>query len=202
MLDTESMLLVDDRESKLSESSCFLNQRMRADHECRRGSANDLRRLRAVACCHSSREKQRTNRERLEKLRNRPVMLLREKLGGRHERRLISILHREQRGEHSDNRLSTSDVALKQAMHFSRTAHVGENFPQRGVLRARELVRQTRLERARELALVLKSDSFSLLSRERVRSSMQQMNEQQFLECQPRPAFDRFGNRRRSVNFP
>ena len=57
-------------------------------------------------------------------------MLLGEQLGGRHDRRLIAVLHREQRREQRDDRLAAADVALQQALHAALAAHVGEDLAQ------------------------------------------------------------------------
>ena len=51
-----------------------------------------------------------------------------EQLGRRHDRRLIAVLHREQRGEQRDDGLSAADVALEQTLHAAVAAHVGEDL--------------------------------------------------------------------------
>jgi hypothetical protein len=51
-------------------------------------------------------------------------VLLGEDLGGRHERDLLSVLHRHDRGQHGDDRLAGADVTLQQPVHRPGTLHV------------------------------------------------------------------------------
>ena len=60
--------------------------------------------------------------------RERARVLLGEQLGGRHDRRLIAVLDREQRGEQRDDRLAAADVALQQAVHAAVARHVGDDL--------------------------------------------------------------------------
>ena len=63
--------------------------------------------------------------------RHRSHVLLGEQLGRRHDRRLIAVLDREQRGEQRDDRLAAADVALQQTLHAPIAAHVGDDLANR-----------------------------------------------------------------------
>ena len=74
-------------------------------------------------------------------------MLLGEDLGRRHERDLQPVLHRDQRREQRDDRLSRADVALQQAVHRMRLLQVVDDFLQRLLLAVGQLERQHRARR-------------------------------------------------------
>ena len=54
------------------------------------------------------------------------VMLLGEDLRGRHDAGLVTVLHRHKRGDHGDDGLAASHVALHQPVHGTapRSCHV------------------------------------------------------------------------------
>ena len=78
----------------------------------------------------------------------RARVLLGEQFGRRHDRGLVVVLDREQRGEQRDDRLAAPHVALQQAVHAQRAGHVLHDLARRAHLRAGELEREQRLELA------------------------------------------------------
>ena len=55
-------------------------------------------------------------------------MLLRQQLRRRHDRRLISVFHRQQRREERDDGFPAADIALQQTMHLAVAGHVGDDL--------------------------------------------------------------------------
>ena len=81
--------------------------------------------------------------QRREQARHRAHMLFGEQLGRHHDRRLISVLDREQRGEQRDDRLAAADVALQQPLHATVAASCRATISRiDAYLRAGELKRQ------------------------------------------------------------
>ena len=69
-------------------------------------------------------------------------MLCRQNLRGRHQRRLVSVFHGHQHGLQRHNGLARPHIALQQAAHGARLAHVGHNLAQAALLRRRGMKRQ------------------------------------------------------------
>jgi len=66
------------------------------------------------------------------------VMLLRQQLGGRHQRRLGTGFHRPQRGGGGDDRFTGADIALQQPQHRPGPSQISPNFLQNPPLGAGE----------------------------------------------------------------
>ena len=129
LLDTEAVLLVDDREPEVRELRVAVEQRVRADEDVDLarvepgGDAAALGRGRAVRQqrdAHGPVGEQRAlgrDGQPVEQPQRTEVVLFGEHLGRRHERALVAALHRdEQRGERDDG-LARTDVALQQPVH-------------------------------------------------------------------------------------
>jgi hypothetical protein len=69
-------------------------------------------------------------------------VLLRQDFGGRHERRLQSVLHRDERREQCDDRLACADVALQQPVHRPRALQVLHDLLHRVPLTCGQLERK------------------------------------------------------------
>ena len=120
----EAMLLVDDRETEPLERDGLLHQRVRPDDHldlARRESGEDLLRARTG---DARGEKRVPRPAACEQRRERPVVLLRQKLGRRHERGLRARGDRDARRERGDDGLSRPDIALEQARHRHRPREV------------------------------------------------------------------------------
>ncbi len=75
------------------------------------------------------------------------IMLLGQDFGGRHERNLESIFHRNDGRFEGHDSLARSDIALQQAAHGDRFFHVGRNFLEHALLRGGGMERQDLLDR-------------------------------------------------------
>src|SRR6266581_6228552 len=109
----ETVLFVNDRKAEALERHALLDERVRAydDFElARREAREDLLTGRAG----DARGEQRVTRTVREESRERTMMLLREQLGRRHERRLRTRCHRDARGQRRDHGLARSHVAFEQ----------------------------------------------------------------------------------------
>src|SRR4051794_27745588 len=104
------MLLVDGNESELREHRALLHERVCADYKQWNFFTHSLRCVRALPRVQAPGYKQRLNSKRLQQPGDGPEMLLGQKLCGRHDRGLISVLHREQRGKEGDDCFSAPDV--------------------------------------------------------------------------------------------
>ena len=138
MLDTEAMLLVDRDETEPGKHRALLDERVSPDYQQWRVRAHLLRSCRPFFRVETSGHENRLNVERLEQLRDRPIVLLSEKLSWHHHSCLISVLHCEQRCEESDYRLPASDITLQHAMHLPVAAHVVDDLANRAHLRLSE----------------------------------------------------------------
>jgi len=76
----------------------------------------------------------------------RPRMLLGEDLGRRHERGLVPVLDREERGAERDRRLAAPDVALEEPVHRLGLAHVEGDLLDGALLRRGQRPGQLRLD--------------------------------------------------------
>ncbi len=200
LLDAESVLLVDRREPETRERRGLLHERVRPDHQhglvSRQPRGDRLAPLRGEA----SRQQHRLDAERGEQSAHRDDVLLGEQLRRHHDRGLPPVLDGEHRGEQRDDRLAAPDVALEQPLHSAVAAHVGDDLPDRPRLRARELERERFAQCRRQLPFVLEANAGAMLARELLGPLVQQMNEEQLLEREARPAVHRLGQRRRPVH--
>ena len=83
------------------------------------------------------------------------VMLARQQLGRRHERRLRAGLDADQHGEEGDQRLAAADIALQQPDHALGLGHVGLDLAGREDLAGRQLERQRRQRALLQAAVAL-----------------------------------------------
>ncbi len=122
------MLFVDDGEAEPVESHGFLDEGVRPHGEMRlsggdRGKASPLLPRR-----QTSREQRHRHGKVAEKGRNRAGMLLRQNLGGGHQRRLEARVDGTQRGEERYDRLSGADVTLDESVHRAGRGHILPDF--------------------------------------------------------------------------
>src|SRR6266566_5186613 len=129
----ETVLLINDRKTETLERDALLDQRVRADDDlelARCEVGEDLLAGRAG----DARGEQRVTRTTREKNRERTMMLLRQQLRRRHERRLRTGGHRDARGQRRDHGLARSHVALEQARHRHAFAEVLADLVERTAL--------------------------------------------------------------------
>src|SRR4029453_9328541 len=100
-------------------------------------------------------------------------MLFREQLRGHHDGGLIAVLDREHCREERDDGLSASDFALKEALHATIAAHVGDDLADRSHLCTGQLVRERLAETRGELAPVDEGDATTTFGAGRLRPLMQ-----------------------------
>ena len=141
------MLLVDDHEAERLEPHRFLYQGVRAHHQVHLAGGDRL--ARAAALGGGKTPGQQGDPE--PRARQQPLhggeVLLGEDFGGRHERDLLPVLHREHRREQSNDGLAGTDIALQQAVHRMGALHVVGNLLQRHALTRRQPKRQHGPER-------------------------------------------------------
>ena len=86
-------------------------------------------------------------------------MLRRQNLRRRHQRHLVAVLDRNDRGFQRHDRLARTDVALQQAPHRHRLCHVLGDFFQHTLLCSRGMKRQNPFHRARTRSLISNAHS-------------------------------------------
>ena len=86
-------------------------------------------------------------------------MLLSENFRRRHQCDLIPILDRDDGGFESDDSFPRADIALQQAAHGRRFFHIGGDFLQHPLLRARGMERENFLDGGAGAIVQLKSNS-------------------------------------------
>ena len=118
LVDAEAVLLVDDRDGEAVELDGGLDQRVRADEQlaarrwraCRAGRRGGRRRVEPVSSAACT---QLARHQRLQ----RGEVLLGERLGRRHQRRLRAVLDRAQHRVERDDGLARADLAHQQPLH-------------------------------------------------------------------------------------
>ena len=112
----------------------------------------------------------------------RDIVLLREHLGGRHERALPAALHaHQQRGDGHDG-LARPHVALEQAVHGMRAGQVGRQLIDRVALGARERERKRVVEAVHELAVDRVTDALCLALQRALAHHQRELQPQQLVE--------------------
>ena len=99
LLDPETMLLVDHHQSEPLKRDALLKQRVGTDNDSRLAGGNPLSHRGLLGRGLPPEEQLRLEIERSQQRFQRGPVLLGQQLGGRHERRLEVVLHRQQHGE-------------------------------------------------------------------------------------------------------
>ena len=146
------MLLVDHREPEIGECDALLKQRMGADRDVDRPSANAASEARRAAALSRPVMSAMRKADACRQRRHALVVLAGENLGRRHHRRLPAgfdhLRHRQQR----DDGLARSDVALQQPQHALLGSQIGADVVDRLALRAGQRKGQGGLEAPRQSA--------------------------------------------------
>src|SRR5262249_51269668 len=122
--------------------------------------------------------------ERLEQSSNAAHVLLGEELRGDHDRGLVSVLDREQRGEQRDDGLAAADVALQQPLHAAVAGHIGDDLANGAHPRAGELERKTLAQLRGERAPVDELNARPMGARELLRALLKKLDEEQLFESE------------------
>ena len=122
------------------------------------------------------------HREVAEQIANRDIVLLREHLGGRHQRALVAALHAHQQRGDGNHGLARPDVALEQPVHRVRAGQVGRQLTDRIALGARERERKRVVEAAHQLAVDLVTDALRLTLQRALAHHQRELQPQQLVE--------------------
>ena len=141
LLDPEAVLLVDDGDGEIGEDHVPLDQRMRADCDLRRSRLDLGARL---LCARAPGQEQGPHPELRADPLDREEMLLRERLGRRHQRALTPGLDGPKKGVERDRGLAGADVPLEQPLHRSRLRQVGVDLRDGALLILGQRERQRR----------------------------------------------------------
>ena len=139
-------------------------------------------------------------RERGEQPLERHRVLLGQELGGRHQRRLEIVLHREQHGEQRHDRLAGTHVAHQQPVHPIGRGHVGGDLPQGTLLIVGQLPGQRLAEAGREIAADGERHAAPAPLRHGAGPNEHELQVQQLVECEPPAAQLRFERGRGPVD--
>ena len=132
LVDAEAVLLVDDRDGEPVERHGVLDQRVRADQQlelarsraCRAGRRGGAPGVEPVSSAAG------TSSPGISALQRREV-LLGERLGGRHQRRLRAVLDRAQHRVQRDHGLAGAHLAHQQPLHRAAGGEVGVDLGHR-----------------------------------------------------------------------
>ena len=164
LLDPEAMLLVDHHRAEAGEAHPFLDEGVGADGDVDGAvgePGEDLPPFRPGDAVGEQRHPQGTAAEEVvgvghldtvEQSADARGVLLGQHLGRRHERSLMTALHRGEQHAHRHDRLAATDVALQQAVHRMRSGQVGLDLGDRALLGSGEREGQMRMERLHERA--------------------------------------------------
>ncbi len=128
------------------------------------------------------------------------MVLLRQQLRGRHERRLIAVFDREQHAEEGHDRLPGPHVPHEQPVHADRGRHVGRDLPHGAALGGGEGKGELRLESGRQVLFQLEADSRAGTFRQGARARLHELLIEEFVEREPPASFFRRGDARRPVD--
>ena len=131
------MLLVHDHHAQFVELDFLLDQGVRPNHELGIALRDVTAGLALAIVFHGAGQENDAIACAFENTASREIMLLREDFGGRHQRNLISVLHRDNCGFEGNDGFARAYVALQQAAHGKRFLHVGGDFLQHPLLRRR-----------------------------------------------------------------
>ena len=158
---------------------------MRANHELNR-SGGDFRELVPPRRRGGRPGQQRDAKpRRLQQPRQRHEVLLRQNFGRRHERHLLAILHRHQRGEQGDDRLARSDVALQEPVHRLRPLQVFDNLLEGLSLPRRQAERQHAPDRFADPIVDVCGDRFDFAGSKTAARDHSRLKQERLLEYQP-----------------
>ena len=139
--DAEAVLLVDHDQAEAIELDFFLDQRVGADDQLRFAAIDQPAGKPLAVRVERAGQQHDTGfaAGALEQFSGGQEVLGGEDLGGRHEGGLVTVFHGDQHGLQRDDGFARADVALQQAAHRARSAHVGDDLAQSTLLRGRRM---------------------------------------------------------------
>ena len=156
---SEAMLFVHNDEAELGELHCFLDQRVRANHQLCIALRNMASRCPLAIFFQRTGEENHAVSLRFEQLARGEIVLGCKDLCGRHKSGLKAILHCDHRGFEGDESLARADVALQQAAHGNGRLHVSGDFAQYFFLRCRWTEREKAFDRVAYPFIQLEADA-------------------------------------------
>ena len=177
----EFVLLVDHYQSKILEGNRVIEQRVSADDDLR--LALDFEVIAFVTITRSQRD---ANSQRLQPAPECQIMLLCQNLRGSHQRSLATRADGQQHGRHRHEGFPGTHVALQQPVHRPGHPHVGEDFPDRTLLRLREIEGKTCVE-SLEKRSALPQHASSLLAVAGPPPRDVELQDEELLERKPPP---------------
>jgi hypothetical protein len=118
--DAETMLLVDHDQTQRPKSYALLDERVRTDDQADLTRGDGFQKIVSLTLLERRGQKSDPIPGSTQNPRDVREMLLRQHLGGNHERDLRPVFHHDHRRQDGDNRLSRADVALQQPLHRAR----------------------------------------------------------------------------------
>ena len=132
--DAEAMLLVDHGDGEIGEVDLLLDERVRADDDLRVPRCDELAGGCMLLRAERAREERHAHSERRAQLVDRQEVLLRERLGRRHERSLTPDLDRAEERVQRDDRLARPHVALQETLHGNVAVEIRVDLGHRSFL--------------------------------------------------------------------
>ena len=142
LVDTETVLLVDNDQADIAECNLVLEQRVGADHDHRPGGSQARQYVFLLIARLFPGQQRYRDADRREPLPDIEIMLVRKYFRRGHQGNLVAGTDNQQRCDSGHHGLAGTDIALDQAQHRRRFQHVLADFPQDPLLRARQFERQ------------------------------------------------------------
>jgi hypothetical protein len=194
------VLLVDHHETEAMELHGFLQERVGADDDSHRADRQLPPHRPLLRSGQASDQQAGLDVERSEQLLERRVVLLGEQLGRRHERRLISVLHREHHPEQRDDGLARADVPHEQPVHSLGRRHVADELLQRQALIAGQRPGQPLAQAGGQVALDLELHPGAASFRDVAGAAEHELEVEQLVEREPAAPSLGVGDRGRMVD--
>ncbi len=200
LLHPEAMLLVDHGQPEPLEGHGILEQGMGTDHDAGGTLRQALAPVGLLRCRQPAQQELRFHGQRCEQSGQGGGMLLGEQFRGRHQRRLVAILHGEQHGPQRDDGLAGADIAHEEAVHPLRRPHVGGDVANGGGLVLGERPGQRSDEPVREIVPDGERHALAGPLGQQPRPRQHELQVHQFVERQPAPPFLRIVETRRVMH--
>ena len=142
LVDTETVLLVDNDQADIAECNLVLEQRVGSDRNHWPGRTQARQHLFLLIARLFPGQQGHRDTDRREPLPDIEIMLVRKDFRRGHQGNLVAGTDNQQRGDSGHHGLAGTDIALDQAQHRRRFQHVLADFCQDPLLRARQLERQ------------------------------------------------------------
>ena len=142
LLDTETVLLVDNGQAQRGEPHRLLDQGVRPDHDLYLTARDGRQDLVTLPFPGRARQQRYLYLHPFQELADCRVMLGRQDFGRCHQAGLASVIEGQKHHQKTDKRLAAADVALQEAIHLPPAAHIGPHLANHPLLRIGQLKRQ------------------------------------------------------------